>query len=164
MRNPSHHNSDGFKETTELRTVSQIITSSDNIPVGLNSASFHQKDLELKKDVGVDIPKILDVEHNDDDKKFVARNRAKMDEIIDKKMSNDPNDENIAAPKMNTLVGFIRFGNFLSATTVIFLLVLNWFFLGKREDSVKSYVLPEYLVYVQATFLCLFVLTTYIDR
>jgi len=40
----------------------------------------------------------------------VARNRAKMDEFIEKKVQNDPNDENIAAPKMNTLVGFIRFG------------------------------------------------------
>lgn len=35
----------------------------------------------------------------------------------------DPNDENIAAPKMNTLVGLIRLANFISATTVNFVLI-----------------------------------------
>ena len=37
----------------------------------------------------------------------------------------DKNDENIGTPKMNTLVGFLRISNFISATTVVFLLLLN---------------------------------------
>ena len=39
------------------------------------------------------------------------------DEFVDK------NDENIVPPKMNTFVGLLRLTNFLSATTVIFILV-----------------------------------------
>ena len=35
----------------------------------------------------------------------------------------DKNDENIVPPKMNTFVGLLRITNFLSATTVIFILV-----------------------------------------
>ena len=37
----------------------------------------------------------------------------------------DKNDENIGTPKMNTIVGFLRISNFISAMTVVFLLVLN---------------------------------------
>ena len=46
-------------------------------------------------------------------------NNEEKEEDIDK------NDENISTPKMNTIVGFLRISNFISATTVVFLLLLN---------------------------------------
>ena len=43
----------------------------------------------------------------------------------DENEEKDKNDENISTPKMNTLIGFLRISNFISASTVIFILILN---------------------------------------
>ena len=52
------------------------------------------------------------------DDKDDANNEEKEEDM-------DKNDENISTPKMNTIVGFLRISNFISATTVIFLLMWN---------------------------------------
>ena len=46
-------------------------------------------------------------------------------QIVDENEFTDKNDQNIAPPKMNTLVGFLRISNFASATTVVFIMILT---------------------------------------
>lgn len=73
----------------------------------------------------------------------------------------DKNDANIGAPKMNTLVGFIRFINFGSATTVLFLLVLM-VMQGEQlwgQDLVQNLLCSVQLIFL--SFLCILV---YIDN
>ena len=73
----------------------------------------------------------------------------------------DKNDENIGAPKMNTLVGFLRLCNFLSATTVIFILTVNLMNIQSWSDMKN--VIENLLTCVQIAFLAIFAITTYID-
>ena len=46
-------------------------------------------------------------------------------QIVDENEFTDKNDQNIAPPKMNTLVGFLRISNFASATSVVFIMILT---------------------------------------
>lgn len=75
-------------------------------------------------------------------------------------LEEDPNDENIVPPKMNTLVGIVRFFNFASSTTVIFILVAMLL-----QDSIwtLSDIRETILNIVQLAFLAFFALLMYID-
>jgi len=71
----------------------------------------------------------------------------------------DKNDENIVPPKMNTFVGLLRLTNFLSATTVIFILVSA----VMNEEIWKYNAKQNILISVQLVFLALLALLVYID-
>ena len=72
----------------------------------------------------------------------------------------DKNDENIGTPKMNFFIGFIRFGNFASATAVIFVLVLNLMSIEAWDQK----LLQNMLTCVQIVFLSIFAIAVYIDN
>lgn len=73
----------------------------------------------------------------------------------------DKNDANIGAPKMNTLVGFIRFVNFGSATTVLFILVLM---VMKGDNLWGEDLVQNLLCSVQLIFLSFLSILVYIDN
>ena len=87
-----------------------------------------------------------------DDDGVILEPQDKNDDLIDK------NDERIHEAKMNTFVGFIRLANFLSATTVIFILVLYLMNVKSNQwtDVNDHLVVKHVSIFIQLVFLCFF--------
>ena len=68
-------------------------------------------------------------------------------------------EDDVTLPKMNTLVGFIRLANFLSATTVLFIMVTYL----RSEQLWKEETKSAILILIQIIFLSFLALLVYID-
>jgi hypothetical protein len=85
---------------------------------------------------------------------------AQKAELITAQNDEEKNDENISTPKMNTLVGFLRLMNYLSATSVIFVLVYSG--MTVMTDS-SPHTVQSLLTGVQLVYLTVLALIIYVD-